>query len=84
MVWPTLGSRTAKEQKGTWPNLREDKLCSCPGPPQIGGLHKTVKNYYLRKHKKYFLKLIMWNKKCDVSLFISFTVKCIFLYFLEI
>jgi len=31
---------------------------------------KTVKNYYLRKHKKYFLKLIIWNKKYDVSLFI--------------
>jgi len=33
-------------------------------PPQLRGLHKkTVKNYFLRKHKKYFLKLIMWNKK---------------------
>jgi len=27
-------------------------------PPQ-----KHFKNYYLRKHKKYFLKLIIWNKK---------------------
>jgi len=24
---------------------------------------KTVKNYYPRKHKKYFLKLKIWNKK---------------------
>ena len=29
----------------------EGKLGSCPGPPQLRGLHKTVKNYYLRKHK---------------------------------
>jgi len=39
------------------------KLGNCPGasttkePPQ-----KNSKNYYLRKHKKYFLKLIIWNK----------------------
>jgi len=24
------------------PDLREGKLGSCPGPPQLGGLHKTV------------------------------------------
>jgi len=39
-------------------------LGSCPGasttkgPPQ-----KNSKKYYIRKHKKYFLKLIIWNKK---------------------
>jgi len=33
------------------------KLGSCPGPPQLRGLHKkTVKKYYLRKHKNTF-----WN-----------------------
>jgi len=35
-------------------NLREGKLGRCPGPPQLGGLQKTVKNYYLRKHKILF------------------------------
>jgi len=37
----------------TGPDLRAGgKLGSCPGPPQLRGLHKkTVKNYYLRKHK---------------------------------
>jgi len=44
-------------------DLREGKLGSYPGPPQLRGLHKnSKKNYYLRKHKKYFLKLIIWNK----------------------
>jgi len=36
------------------PDLREGKLGSCPGPPQLGGLHKTVKNYYRRKHRNTF------------------------------
>jgi len=53
---------------GSGPDLTDGKLGSCPGPPQLGGLHKHSKNYYLRK--KYFLKLIIWNKKYDVSLFI--------------
>ena len=31
------------------------KLNSCPGPPQLRGLHrKTVKNNYLKKHKNTF------------------------------
>jgi len=47
------------------PDLREGKLAKLPTAST-----KTVKNYYLRKHKKYFLKLIIWNKKYDVSLFI--------------
>ena len=36
------------------PDLREGKLGSCPGPPQLGGLHKNTNNYYLRKHKNTF------------------------------
>jgi len=37
------------------PDLREGKLGSCPGPPQLGGLHKnSKKNYYLRKHENAF------------------------------
>ena len=39
---------------GAGPHLREGKLGSCPGPPQLGGLHKDSKNYYLRKHKNTF------------------------------
>jgi len=53
------------------PDLREGKLAKLPTASTTRGAStKTVKNYYLRKHKKYFLKLIIWNKKYDVSLFI--------------
>jgi len=38
----------------TGPDLREGMLGSCPGPPQLRDHHKTVKNYYLRKHKSTF------------------------------
>jgi len=34
---------------GSGPDLRDAKLGSCPGPPQLGGLYKHSKNYYLRK-----------------------------------
>jgi len=44
---------------------------SCPGPPQLGGLHKNILKIITQGNiKKYFLKLIIWNKKYDVSLFI--------------
>jgi len=49
-----------------------------------GAATKTVKKLLPKEISKYFLKLIIWNKKYDVSLFILFTIKCIFLYFLEI
>ena len=53
------------------PDLREGKLGNCPGPPQLGGLHKNILKIITQGNiKKYFLKLIIWNKKYDVSLFI--------------
>jgi len=38
----------------TGPDVREGKLGSCPGPPQLGGLHINSKKIYLRKHKNTF------------------------------
>jgi len=46
------------------PDLREGKLGSCPGPPQLWGAStKNSKKYYLRKHKNISSKLIIRNKK---------------------
>jgi len=53
------------------PDLREGKLGSCSGPPQLGGPpQKTVKNYYLSKHKKILFETDNQEYKYDVSLFI--------------
>jgi len=49
--------KTQKKKTHVGPDLRGGgKLGSCPrGPPQLRGLQKkTVKNYYLRKHKNTF------------------------------
>jgi len=46
------------------PDLRGGKLGSCPGPPQVRGVHKkTVKKLLPKETQKYLLKLIIWNKK---------------------
>jgi len=39
-------------------------LGSCPGPSQVKGLHKKISKKLLPKEtQKYFMKLIIWNKK---------------------
>ena len=59
MVWPALGSRTAKEQNRIRAGFKGGgKLCSCPGPPQ-----KNSKKLVPKETQKYFMKLIIWNKK---------------------